>query len=76
MGIAIMVETDDALGDTEAERRFPFFGTSAPLYAQLGYTFEAFLEFRISPQPPAQPSVLSRSVVVPCPLQSFSDTHA
>ena len=41
--VAMMVETTDSLGNSETSRRFPFFGSSATLYAKQGFRFKPFL---------------------------------
>jgi hypothetical protein len=41
VGIAVMVETEDALGGTDDARAFPFLGSAAPRYASSGYAFRA-----------------------------------
>eukprot|EP00964_Phaeocystis_antarctica_P129025 scaffold92855_cov30-Phaeocystis_antarctica.AAC.1 len=61
MQLAMMVETTDALGATEAERRFPFDGSSVQAYAALGFSFTPFRTLPVSPAPspklppPSQP---------------------
>ncbi|KAL1521827.1 hypothetical protein AB1Y20_021478 [Prymnesium parvum] len=57
IGVAVMVETVDALGLSDGEREFPFLGSSAPPYSTVGYSFEPLLRFSISaaPSPPPVP---------------------
>ena len=52
--LAMMVETVDALGATEAERRFPFDGSSVQAYAALGFSFTPFRTLAVSPAPSPQ----------------------
>ena len=52
--LAMMIETIDALGATEAERRFPFDGSSVQAYAALGFSFTPFRTLIVSPAPSPQ----------------------
>ena len=47
--VAMMVETTDSLGNSETSRSFPFFGSSATLYAAQGFRFKPF---RVAVVPP------------------------
>ena len=64
LGIAVMVETQDSFGVGEAERNFPFLGSSAEPYVQLAGGTRAFIPLRYFDVPPAPPPALSISSVV------------
>ncbi|KAG8459670.1 hypothetical protein KFE25_003122 [Diacronema lutheri] len=46
IGIAVVVETKDAFGAQDEQRRFPFLGSSIEPYASLAFTFQALLSLR------------------------------
>ena len=49
--LAMMVETTDARGVSEAERRFPFGGSSVQAYIDMGFSFKPFRNLSVSTQP-------------------------
>ena len=61
-GVAVMIETQDALGQGESERNFPFMGSNAAPYANLtepgSVAFRRLRSFSVLPAPPpSSPSV-------------------
>ena len=44
---AVMVETEDSLGNTEVARRFPFFGSGVTEYADQGSSFTPIVEVQV-----------------------------
>ena len=76
IGVAIMVETVDAQGAGEAERNFPFLGSSAPGYAELASGSQPFRPLRtfsmgdvtgVPPQPPSPPVIDPPLLPTPSP---------
>ena len=53
---AVMVETEDSLGNTEVLRRWPFFGSGVTEYAEQGFSFDPIVERQVSAMS-ASPSV-------------------
>ena len=65
--LAMMIETTDALGQSDAERRFPFYGSSIQTYGDMGFNFSPFRTFAVV-GPPRAPPLPSAPPSAPPPL--------
>jgi len=67
VGVAVLVETVDALGQGDTERNWPFLGSSVEQYATLGYNFVPLLTTSVTIGPPSPPPV----PLPPAPLAGY-----
>ena len=55
VSVAFMVETTDYFGGSDLQRNVPFKGSSEPLYAQFGFSFDPLAKFPGCLPPPSPP---------------------